>query len=72
MTPIELEIIRRKLSSINENLDLLCPLADMSYDEYDKLDDAVVFISMTKILTIYPRYVQTVAQYIQKNTEPGA
>lgn len=148
MTPIELEIIRRKLSSINENLDLLRPLADMSYDEYvkkvyqrkaverllqtiieaaidvnthllvgsglsapedyyqsfidiaqkleviepafaeelapsaglrnrlvheyDKLDDAVVFASMKKILTTYPRYVQAVAQYIQKNTEPGA
>ncbi len=144
MTPIEIEIIRRKLSSINENLDLLRPLADMSYDEYvrevyqrkaaerllqtvieaaidvnthllvgsglpapedyyqsfvdvaqklkviepafaeelapsaglrnrlvheyEKLDDAVVFTSIGKMLRTYPRYVQAVAQYIQKTT----
>lgn len=34
MTPVDIEIIRRKLSTIGENLDLLRPIASLSFAAY--------------------------------------
>lgn len=36
MTPVEVEIIRRKLSTIVENLDLLRPVAALTFADYQK------------------------------------
>ena len=34
--------------------------------EYDRLDDAVVFTSIRKMLDLYPRYVQSVVDHLAK------
>lgn len=36
MTPVDIEIIRRKLSTIMENLDLSRPIAGLSFGDYQK------------------------------------
>ncbi len=36
MTPIDIEIIRRKLSTIMENLDLLRPITSLSFADYEE------------------------------------
>lgn len=147
MTPIDIDIIRRKLSTIIENLDLLRPIGSLSFSdyqedtyrrkaterllqiiveaavdvcahalvgtgypapadnyqafldlaekgrvidltlaqalapsaglrnrlvhEYERIDDRVVFQAVSRTLDIFPRFVQAVANHLQKVDQRG-
>jgi len=64
MSPVEKEIVRRKIAVIIDNLNALKKIKGITLEEYDRDIHSIVLEAVSLAEDLYPRYIKEVDDYL--------